>query len=113
MFAKSLRLSREEVSNTIRLGRVTHTPLFSVRILEKQTPSFKSAFVISKKELKLSVDRNMAKRKARMALREISTQLSPMHFVVFPKKTILKADFKEIVGEFKSIFSLEAKKLRA
>jgi len=71
-----------------------------------EIPHFKCAFVISKKELKLSVDRNRAKRKARMALREISTQLSPVYFVVFPKKIILKTDFKEIVEEFKKAFRL-------
>ncbi|MES2224012.1 MAG: ribonuclease P protein component [Patescibacteria group bacterium] len=104
MFPKSYRLSRADVSNVIKSGRVIHTPLFSVRVLPVSTPHFKCAFVISKKELKLSVDRNMAKRKARMALREISTGLSPVYFVVFVKKTILKADFKDVVAEFKKVF---------
>lgn len=106
MFKRSLRLSREEVSNTIRYGRVTHTPLFSIRIVEKTAPHFKCAFVISKKELRLSVERNTAKRKARMALREISTGISPVYFVVFPKKAILKADFKEIVSEYRRVFGV-------
>lgn len=105
MFPKSHRLSRADVSNTIKYGRVVHTPLFSIRMLKKEgVPNFKCAFVISKKELRLSVDRNMAKRKARMAMREISTQLSPMYFVVFVKKTILKADFKEVMEEFRKVF---------
>lgn len=105
MFSKSYRLSREDVSNVIKSGRVSHTPLFSIRILKNDTPHFKCAFVISKKELRLSVDRNMAKRKARMALREISTHLSPIYFVVFPKKNILKADFKDVVEEYRKVFT--------
>ncbi|MDB5204002.1 MAG: Ribonuclease [Candidatus Taylorbacteria bacterium] len=104
MFPQSHRLSRADVSNVIKSGRVIHTLLFSVRILSVVTPHFKCAFVISKKELKLSVDRNMAKRKARMVLREISTELSPVYFVVFVKKTILKADFKEVVDEYRKVF---------
>lgn len=107
MFKRSLRLSREEVSNTIKYGRVTHTPLFSVRILKTDSPHFKSAFVISKKELRLSVDRNTAKRKARMAVQEISTYLSPIYFVVFPKKEILKSNFEDVVAEFRKNLPLK------
>lgn len=104
MFPRSHRLSRKEVSEVIKNGRVYHTPLFSIRILETKTSHFKGAFVVSKKECRLSVDRNTLKRRARMAFRDISTDLSPVYFVVFIKKAVLTALPQDIVAEFKKVF---------
>lgn len=104
MFPRQNRLSREELSKVIKNGCIVHSSLFTLRILDLNENKLKSAFVISKKELKLAVDRNKAKRLARMALREILTHIPPIQFVVFPKKLILTTDFREIVNEFRRSF---------
>jgi ribonuclease P protein component len=93
------------VSEVIKNGRVYHTPLFSIRILKTETPYFKGSFVISKKECRLSVGRNMLKRKARSVFTQISTDLSPVYFVVFIKKALLEAGVDTIAEEYKKIFS--------
>lgn len=103
MFPRSHRLSREEVSRVIKNGRVHHTPLFSIRVLKTETPHFKTAFVVSKKECRLSVGRNTLKRKARMAFREISTDLSPVYVVIFVKKEALQVSTAELAAGFKKI----------
>lgn len=106
MFPKPYRLSREEIGEISKKGDVLHTPFFSIRSLDLKEGHFKCAFVISKKECKLSVDRNRAKRRARMALREILSNIPPISFIVFVKKAAITADFKDLVKEFKRAFNL-------
>ncbi|HEY4512703.1 MAG TPA: ribonuclease P protein component [Candidatus Paceibacterota bacterium] len=104
MFARQSRLLKEELILTIKNGSTANTPLFSLKIVH--IPSFPSkfAFVISKKECGSGVFRNKAKRRARAAMREIYKDLKPILCVIFIKKDLLSAGFKEIVTSFKNIF---------
>lgn len=47
----------------------------------------------------------MLKRKARSVFTQISTDLSPVYFVVFIKKALLEAGVDTIAEEYKKIFS--------
>ncbi len=105
MFPKIYRLSREEIGEISKKGSVKHTPFFSIRSLDLKQPHFKCAFVISKKECKLSVDRNRAKRRARMALRGLLPNIPPLNFIVYVKKIAITADLGEMVEEFKKILA--------
>lgn len=103
MFPRLYRLSREEIGEISKKGSVKYTPFFSVRALDLKDNHFKCAFVISKKECKLSVDRNRAKRRLRVALRRLLPNIPPLAFIVYAKKTAISATFDEMAAEFKKI----------
>jgi ribonuclease P protein component len=105
MFPKLYRLSREEIGEISKKGSVKYTPFFSIRMLNLKQNHFKCAFVISKKECKLSVDRNKAKRRARMALRMVSSSIPSAGFIVYVKNVAIKADLEEMAEEFKKILA--------
>jgi ribonuclease P protein component len=63
----------------------------------------KTAFIISKKELKHSVDRNLAKRRARTAIREIVGNVPPIGIAIMLKKQAKSMDFKDMVEEFRKV----------
>jgi ribonuclease P protein component len=106
MFPRLYRLSREEIGEISKKGSVKHTPFFSVKYLDLKQSHFKCAFVISKKECKLSVDRNRAKRRARTALREILPEITSIGFIVYVKKAAITVDFEDLANDFKKVFKI-------
>ena len=107
MFPKHYRLSRAEVSLVIKKGVASNTPFFSIKTLDLQGKNAKSAFVVSKKECRLSVDRNQLRRKVRSVFREVYPEL-PRHLgiVIFIKKQAKEAGFDQILSAFKTVFKL-------
>lgn len=106
MFPRRNRLSREEIGEISKKGSVKHTPFFSIRCLDLRQNHFKCAFVISKKECKLSVDRNRAKRRARMALRRIMPSIPNLAFIIYVKKTAITGDLAKMAEEFEKAFKI-------
>jgi ribonuclease P protein component len=101
MFPRRNRLSREELSKVLKNGRVTHGSFFTIRMYDLGDNLLKTAFIISKKELKHSVDRNLAKRRARMAIRANIESLPSYGIAIMLKKQAKSMDFKEMVEEFR------------
>lgn len=101
MFPRRNRLSRDEIAEVTKSGRVVRTPLLSVRVLDNPTNGrglYKFAFVISKKESKTAVSRNRAKRRVRAAMRRVLPQQSkPLYCIIFIKKEVLDASIDDIV----------------
>lgn len=58
----------------------------------------KFACVISKKQIKIAVLRNKAKRRVYSILEGVTPKITGF-FIIYPKKTILHKDFKEVKEE--------------
>jgi ribonuclease P protein component len=101
MFPRRNRLSREELSKVLKNGRVVHGSFFTIRVYNPGDNLLKTAFIISKKELKHSVDRNLAKRRSRMAIREIVGTIPHQSMAIMLKKQAATMNFKEMVEEFR------------
>lgn len=102
MFRRGARLSREEIEEVMKKGGVTHTSVFSLRILDSGSRNTKFAFVISKKECKTAVGRNRAKRRARSAMQKLVPNLKkPLFCMVFLKKEVIKVPFSELVDNLR------------
>ena len=87
---------------------ISHSPLFLLRLVNKQTNTRVSA-VVPNKTSKNSVDRNHLRRKIYEAVRAMSglngTNLaSGVHAIIFAKPATLKATQVEIVADLKTLF---------
>ncbi|MBI4117996.1 MAG: ribonuclease P protein component [Parcubacteria group bacterium] len=107
MFPKNRRVARSEFAPILKKGRTLHSPLLSLRVLEKKQcekePST-FAFVVSKKVAAKATARNRIKRRGYATLREIQS-ISPCHScVVFFKKGADTASFAALKKEILSLF---------
>ena len=104
MLNHSYRLTVEKFNQVMEKGRVSHSPLFLVRILRDQADIRISA-VAPKKVSKTAVGRNKIRRKIYEATRTYKHRIIPgLHVIIFAKPTVLKATQKEIVADLEDIF---------
>ena len=87
----------------VRKGKTMRTPLFTLRAVhyrpkrgEAWRPQTVVGIVVSKKTLRLSVDRNRARRRVREALRSMWPELPPCRAIVLPSPAVLTADFETL-----------------
>jgi ribonuclease P protein component len=100
MFIRRSRLSKEEIALVSRTGQSLHTPIFSLKVLPFPQETLgnkpKFAFVMSKKEERTAVKRNLAKRRLRAAMRELEPGIKPLFCMVFIKKAAIKTPMPEL-----------------
>lgn len=106
---KILKLPKDSIENVLKRGRVINSPLFSIRYLENPLKMARFTVVVSKKEEKTAVKRNLIKRKFREIVRKaFKNKGFQGDFVIFPKKGVLGVahdSINELVCEsFKKIF---------
>lgn len=89
------RLSRADF-NSLRSRATIRSPFFDITYTN--SAQVKVACVISKKRVKLAVDRNKIKRKAYHAFKETNFS-KPYIIIINPRIEILRATFKEVVVE--------------
>jgi len=79
----SLRHSRKEIETK---GKIFRTPYFTLLyLIDQKLPSPKFAFLISKKTLKLSVDRHALKRKLSQIARDNLNLVNPhLQMIIIP-----------------------------
>ena len=97
----------------VRKGKTVRTKLFTVRAVhyrprhgEAWKPMTIVGIVVSKKTLKLAVDRNRARRRVREALRTL--ELPPCRAVVLPTPEVLSVNFEELKAELRGAFDKAA-----
>lgn len=105
---KILKLPKDSIENVLKRGRVINSPLFSIRYLENPLKIARFTIVVSKKEEKTAVKRNLIKRKFREIIRKtFKNKDFSGDFVIFPKKGVLKVphdSLGELVSEpFKNL----------
>jgi len=87
---KILKLPKDSIENVLKRGRVISSPLFSIKYLENPLKIARFTIVVSKKEEKTAVRRNLIKRRLREIVRKILKSKSfKGDFVIFPKKGVL------------------------
>ena len=90
-------LSREKDILRALRGKPFFSKYFTIKAIKSAENSFRYTIIVSKKVLKLAVDRNKFKRRARSI---ISSQLGQINnkidFVIVAKKGVEKATFAEI-----------------
>jgi ribonuclease P protein component len=115
MFPKKNRISKKEFKEILTVGRVFHSPSFSLRGIKSSSLSKrgavppKFAFVVSKKIAKTAVERNKMRRRGFHALREIifcpgiamNAKMNGFSCAFFFKKEGKEMKFDELKREIK------------
>ena len=85
------------MSETIKVGRIASSPLFSLRIGRRGAAAARAAVVVSSKVAKTAVARNKMKRRLRAILTPLLPQMEKgINLVVFAKKEGVAAPFAEL-----------------
>jgi ribonuclease P protein component len=108
MLKRSNRLSTKQFMEVMEKGRVTHSPLFIMRILSKENlvMDVRIAAVAPKKVAPTAVLRNGIKRHIYEAVQPMIHSIIPnTHIIIFAKTEAVKADFKAIGADIKNLFS--------
>ena len=100
MLPKSKRLTRDDFSK-IKKRTTIRANYFDVIISSGSTTRF--ACVITKKRIKLAVDRNKIKRRIYSALSNIKLK-SPHFVIIYPKQNALNTSFKTLNNEIHKVF---------
>lgn len=101
MLPKSKRLTRDDFSN-VQKRMVFRGNYFDIAVSPSDTPRF--ACIISKKRIKLAVDRNAVRRKTYHVLQGISMTIP--HLVIFyPKQNAHNASYKALSEEIRKVFA--------
>ncbi|PYE55337.1 ribonuclease P protein component [Deinococcus yavapaiensis] len=102
-------LKGEREFRQVRKGKTVRTRLFTLRALpyrprhgEAWKPMTVVGIVVSKKTLKLAVDRNRARRRVREALRRL--QLPACRVILQPTPDVLTANFEELRAQLREAF---------
>jgi ribonuclease P protein component len=104
MLPKSQRLTTEEFLVVMEKGRVTHSPLFLMRIISGM-PATKFAAVAPKKVAKTAVERNKIRRQTYDAIGICLPRVKTgTYAAVFAKEAGAKADRKEMVADIEKLF---------
>ena len=101
MLPKSKRLTRDDFSQ-LKKRKTIQGDYFDIVISPSKETRF--ACVVSKKRIKLAVDRNKVKRKIYSAL-ETSSLKTPQLVIFYPKQKIKTAPHKEILSEINKVFA--------
>lgn len=106
-------LKGEREFRQVRGGKTVRTKLFTLRALhyrprhgEAWKPMTVVGIVVSKKTLKLAVDRNRARRRVKEAMRLL--ELPPCRAILLPTPEVLNANFDELRAELKRAFERAA-----
>ncbi len=76
MLPSSHRLSTSDVSEIMKKGRFTHTPLFSIRLIESEGVTLIGA-IVPTKVCKNAVGRNKLRRMIYLSVRKIYKNIKP------------------------------------
>ena len=95
------RLTREAVAETIARGRVYRGGSLALRVSTARTAGVTlSTVVVSGRQVKLAVDRNLLKRRLRSLLQRLSPTFVPGYqLVVFASRQSLELKFSELAEE--------------
>ncbi len=133
MIKRSRRLSTKQFSEVMEKGKIYHSPLFLMRVLEhgkqeaeskekevrsKESGGIKIAAVAPKKIAPTAVLRNRIRRRMYEAVQAIvSTSVPPAaqptassmipgtHAIIFAKTTAITAEFEGMAADLKTLFS--------
>ncbi len=100
MLPKSKRARRDDFNELKKKNTVRGV---FVDIMYSPSKEIRFACVISKKKIKLAVDRNRVRRKIYSALEKIKLN-KPHIVIIYPKQVALTSPHKKIVTEIQSIF---------
>jgi ribonuclease P protein component len=85
-------------------GRVIHSPLFLVRVLNGQL-GVRIAAVAPKKAMKTAVERNKMRRRIYIAVSTFKNMITPgVHAIVFAKPVTTTASQENIITDLKELF---------
>ncbi len=107
MLAKSLRLTRKQLEEIIKGGKVTHSPLFTVRYTkdDKLFPKCGIATVASVKIAKTSVLRHRIRRIIYSATETFVSDIKPGYAIaIFAKSGIADMKSADLIKPLKEIF---------
>lgn len=97
MISKAFRLSRKE-AESLKNGKSVFTTLVSLRTLPSSR--LQVSVSVSKKVAKYAVDRNFIRRRCYRAIEEIISEIkTPSKIMVFPKKEVKKALYRNLVSD--------------
>ena len=105
VFPKQKRLSRAAFPHFLKDGRRLSSLNFSIIIPKKAEIPTKEqgyAVVVSKKVARLSVTRHRIKRQVLTALRTLPL---PQTVILFPKASVAKMSYQDILAELTDLFS--------
>ncbi len=104
MLPRSQRLSVEQFNSVIEKGKIFHSPLFLVRVLNVDK-STRIATVAPKKIAKKAVERNKLRRRMYEAVAPLVDKIvGNFYIIIFAKNTAVLADNKMVANDIKSIF---------
>jgi len=104
MLSGSKRLSGEQLNLVIKEGRVSHSPLFWLRILKYSGPT-KAVVIVPNKIVKTASGRVALRRKGYDAIQDFIELLPAGNLVVIcAKLPMQKAPKEDISNEMKDIF---------
>ena len=96
------RLSRG-MFNQLSKREIIRSPLFDISYCKNE--DFRVACVISKKRIKLAVERNRVRRKAYHALSETGFN-KPYIIIIYPRVEMLKCPYQDLVLELSKTLSI-------
>lgn len=101
MLPKSKRLTRDDFSK-IKKRTTIRANYFDVTISPGDATRF--ACVITKKRIKLAVDRNKIKRRIHNSLSDVKLK-SPHLVIIYPKQNALNTSFETLNNEIHKVFA--------
>lgn len=108
MLKRSERLTRHDFGR-VALGRATHTPLFTVRLLPSSSTKGEDkqfSVVVSKKVAKTAVARNSLRRRVYAALHGCGPL--PFHGIVYMKPGSVEASYEQILIALQQILRTQS-----
>ena len=104
MLSKSKRLSKVQFDEVFKKGRVFHSPIFVLKVLEGQKGA-KFSVVFSKKTENTAVARNSSRRRVYNVIKKLLTEAhNTKAFVFIAKKSIKNNSLDEIGKEISNLF---------
>lgn len=104
MFSSVNKLrKKKDFDNVYKKGRIVFGPVFNIRFVKNDLGFPRFAFVISKKTAKLSVKRNLVKRRLRSAVLQLSHYKDNFDIVINIKVGIFQVNYEGIVKELEKL----------
>lgn len=111
MLPSSHRLSTSDVSEIMKKGRFTHTPFFSIRLIESEGITRIGA-IVPVKVCKTAVGRNKLRRTIYLSVRKIYKDIKPnLKIAILAKSGSLNQNQENIDVSIREVF-LKAKLFR-
>jgi len=107
MISRKHSLSQSKaISYCLRKGRFVKSNIFRIKYVKSYDAVFRLAIIISKKNIKLAVDRNFLKRRVKHIIHKYKIDKIPIHLIVNVKQKIKNIEFQQLEKELSNLLNL-------